>query len=181
MKTTITEALADIKTSLARIAKKRLAIKAYLGRDARIRDPMEGDGGSREFIRRELQSIYDLETRIINIRSAVQASNLACTVEIEGRAMTLANWLNWRREVSAGAKGFLDDVSRTLDQMRKQAIQRGQPITTQGNNAPNPEVGEWIVNVNERDLAEEIDRMERILGQLDGKLSLLNATTTIDV
>ena len=181
MKTTITEALADIKTSQARILKKRQSIKSFLGRDARIRDPMEGEGGSREFIRRERQSIVDLETKIVAIRSAIQAANLATDLEIEGERRTLAAWLNWRREVSQGSKSFLGELAATLDHMRKQAIQRGQPVTNAAAAAPNPEIGEWVVNISEKDLAEEIDRSERILGQLDGKLSLLNATITIDV
>ena len=181
MRTTITEALADIKTSQARITKKRQSIKSFLGRDARIRDPMENEGGSREFIRRELQSIADLETKIVNIRSAIQASNLEATLEIEGRKMTLSNWLNWRREVSQGAKGFMAEVAAMLDQQRKQATSRGQPTTYAAAPSPDPQVGEWVVNVSEKELAEQIDQMEMTLGQLDGKLSLLNATTLIDV
>jgi hypothetical protein len=176
MKTTITEALADVKTSQARITKKRQAIKSFLGRD-----PMESEGGSREFIKRELQSIADLENKIVNIRSAIQTANLSTEVEIEGRRMTLANWLNWRREISSGNKGFMSEIAAMLDQMRKQATQRGQPTTYTAAASPDPQVGEWVVNVSEKELAEQIDRMENILGQLDGKLSLLNATIIIDV
>jgi hypothetical protein len=183
MKTTITEALADIKTSQARIVKKRAAVNVYLGRDSRIRDPLEGEGGSPEFIRRELQGIMDLEKKIVTIRSAIQKANLETTLEIEGTSRTLSAWLNWRREIADAHKGFLAQMAQQIDNLRKQAVSRGQPVVAAAVASVNTDasVGELIVNVSEKDLREEIEQMENVLGQLDGKLSLLNATTTIEI
>lgn len=180
MKTTITEALADIKTSQARILKKRQGVKAFLARDSRLRDPMEAEGGSKEFVRRERQSISDLEEKIVKIRSAIQQANLSIQLEIEGRTRTLSEWLNWRREIADGRKSFLAEIAGALAQARQQAAQRGQAVR-EAEGQPNPTVGDLIVAISEQALSEEIDTIEKTLGQLDGKLSLLNATTTIEV
>ena len=53
MSITITEALAEIKTISKRLEKKRESIFNFVGRQDGIRDPLEKDGGSVEFIIRE--------------------------------------------------------------------------------------------------------------------------------
>lgn len=184
MKTTITEALADIKTSLSRIEKKRAIAGSFLGRDSRIRDPHEAEGGSREFVRRERQAIADLEEKIVRIRTAIQKANQEVTIEIEGTTRTVGAWLNWRREVSENAKKFIATMATNINNLRQQAVRQGQSIIANGNVTAantNMAVGDLVVNVDETALAEEIDKMERILGTLDGRLSLINATTMIEV
>src|SRR6266850_8251735 len=105
-KMTITEALQEIKTIGKRLEKKRLAVSDKLARDTRIKDPLEKDGGSEKFVREERQAIGDLEKRIVAIRTAIQRSNLITMVPIDGNQGTVAEWLTWRREVSAGQVEF---------------------------------------------------------------------------
>ena len=38
-----------------------------------------------------------------------------------------------------------------------------------------------VVNINEKELAEQAEALEEVLGSLDGQLSLKNATIYIDV
>ena len=99
----ITEALAEIKTIAARTIKKREAIMRYFSRDSRFRDPLEADGGSKEFVKRERQAIKDLEERLVKIRSAIQAINLRTSLAVNGTTRTVSEWLNWRREISNNA------------------------------------------------------------------------------
>jgi hypothetical protein len=40
---------------------------------------------------------------------------------------------------------------------------------------------EFVLHLDEKNLLEEQEDLEQTLGELDGKLSLLNATTVIDV
>lgn len=180
MQTTITEALADIKTSLARIEKKRAVVNMFLGRDSRLRDPHEKDGGSQEFVRRERQAVSDLEEKIVRIRSAIQQANITTLVEIEGEKRSLSAWLNWRREVAGPRQKSLQQMAAQLTNLRAQAVRNGQTVKDSSTGEVSPS-GDLIVAVNEAALAEEIDKMERVLGILDGRLSLINATTTIDV
>jgi hypothetical protein len=177
METTITEALADIKTTHARLAKRRVALGEYLCRDSRIKDPMEAsEGGSEEYLRRERQAIRDLEERIVKIRSAIQAANLQAKMEILGTIRTVQSWLNWRREVATGQKQFADALFQAIKKHRQQF--QTKVADSEGNL---PSGVSLIVNLDEKALLAEIDHIEETLGLLDGKLSLFNATQVIPI
>ena len=178
-KLTITEALAEVKTINARIQKKRESVMRYFARDGRLRDPLEADGGSIEFVKRERQAIADLEARIVAIRCAIQTSNLSTSATVGDQTRTVASWLNWRREVSQNSKQFLATMTATLNKVRQDCLKQGWTVTEK--DAGTAQAGEVIVSINERQLAKETEAMEQLLGELDGKLSLLNATTTIEV
>ncbi len=176
---TITEGLAEVKTIGNRIKKKQEAIVRYFSRDAKLRDPLEKDGGSHEFIRKERQSISDLENRIVKIRSSIQKVNNTTNLAVAGTTKTVQEWLNWRKEISGQKKMFLSEMAKLLNQIRQNALRQGMSVTdkSSGEYAPT----EVVVSINEQELAKEIEGLEETLGSLDGKLSLLNATTTIEV
>lgn len=176
-KLSITESLAEVKTCMARIDKNREAVMRYFSRDGRLRDPLEADGGSKEFVRRSRQAIKDLEERVVKIRSAIQQANLSIPLTVNGHTRTVSEWLNWRREISAKSKGFLNQMAQGLTQVRQSAVRQGMAVTDKESAAPS----DVVVMVNEQELSRDIEEMETVLGTLDGKLSLLNATTTIDV
>lgn len=179
---TITEALAEIKTITKRLEKKKVAVSMFLVRDSRLKDSLEAEGGSVEYVKRERQAIADLEKRIISIRTAIQKSNLETTTTVGDTAMTVAEWLTFRREVSAGRKQFLVDlagiVRNVRDKIQREGIKSASPSTT-GETVNRPV--EVIVNLDEKMLLEEQESLEKTLGDLDGRLSLLNATTVIAV
>jgi hypothetical protein len=176
--TTITEALAEIKTIGKRIEKKRQAVATYLCRDSRLKDPLEKDGGSAKFISEERQGIRDLENRIIAIRTAIQKSNLETQTTIGGRSMSVAEWLTWRREVAAGSGGFLTSLNNGIRQIREKVQKQGGQVTSA--EADVKSAVDVIVNLDEKTLLEEQENIEKALGELDGRLSLLNATTVIE-
>lgn len=174
---TITEALAEIKTIGKRLEKKRQSVLAYLARDARLKDPMERDGGSVEFIRKERQAIGDLERRIIELRDLIQRRNISTPLTIGGITQSVAEWLTWRREVAKPAGQFLAMLGSSVQNVRKQVAKEGRRTVESDREAKSDDV---IVCVNEKELTEEIERHEQILGDLDGKLSLVNATTHVE-
>jgi len=186
MKMTITEALQEIKTLAARIQKKRDSIKPYLLRDIRVKDPFEKDGGVEKFIEQERQSIGDLEARIITIRTQIQASNLASPLAIGDCTRSVAEWLTWRREISKGQKEFLQILWNSIQATRQQVQQKGGRVVA--NVAVSTSVAyaqdtppEVVVGIDEQKLLKEIESMEETLGVLDGRLSLFNATTAIEI
>lgn len=187
MSLTITEALAEVKTISKRLEKKRSSIMQFVGRDSRLKDPLESDGGSAEFVKRERQAVQDLEERIIAIRTAIQKVNLTTNVTIEGVTRTLAEWLTFRREVAQGRKQFLQQLAGGIVATRKEVQQKGGQMVVAGAAAVAITEGaakpafEIIVHLEEKSLIEEVELQEKILGDLDGKLSLLNATTTIGI
>lgn len=177
---TITEALAEIKTIGKRIEKKRSSIGNYTGRDARVKDPLEREGGSVEFIKRERQAITDLENRVVSIRTAIQKSNLETRTKIGGEEKSVSEWLTWRREVAPGRQSFIQITIQGINNMRSKIQKEGKnllPAKDEGNATP----GDVVVHLDEKELHEQAEQMEQTLGELDGRLSLLNATTVIEV
>lgn len=179
-KLTITEALAEIKTIGKRIETKQSQLESYIVRDSRMRDPMEQGGGSTAFILRERQAINDLQKRIVELRTKIQQSNMVTRLALNGQDMTVYEWLIWRREVAPTASNQLSRIWQTLQNARRGAQQRGVNViaaaaAVQSGN----DVSEIIVNVNEQEIAKERENVEAVLGELDGRLSLINATTTI--
>jgi hypothetical protein len=183
---TITEALAEIKTIKARTAKKRQAIMGYLARDAKVVDPMEkSSGGSVEYVRAERQAIQDLELRLVRIRTAIQRANLDSKLTLHGFELSVSHWLNWRRDVAADQKSFLTAMYSTVLTHRQNALNRGyvaeSAVSGSANITPDGAKGLLVVNVDEKALLAESEQIETILGDLDGKLSLFNATNVIEI
>ena len=178
---TITEALAELNTIQKRIEKKRQFVLGYLTRPDGLRDPLEKGGGSLELIKRERQAIRDLENRHLSIRMKIQQANHATQVRIGNVSMSVAEWLTWRKETAPGVQTFLTQVRGTLDRVRQQAQQRGNAVVSAVATTGDQKPADIIVNVDEQELAVEAEAVEEVLGMLDGKLSLTNATVMIDV
>ena len=174
---TITEALAEIKTIAARVEKKRRTICEYSARSSMLKDPLEDSGGSKQFVAKERQAIADLEQRMVKIRVLIQKANLENELTLHGETAPVAEWLTYRREVASGQKAFLQQLQAGLRQVRDQ-FKRGPSGSTQG---PPQSMGELVVNIDEAAIMREEERVTHVLGDLDGKLSLFNARTEIDI
>jgi hypothetical protein len=174
---TITEALAELKTIQKRIEKKRDFIGQYLARSAAMRDPLEKDGGSFETIRKEKQSIGDLQKRFVDIRCAINKVNLETKLTLKGRTLSIAEWIIWRRNVAPTEQSYTGELVRTIESVRRKTMERGGKL--------NPEEDykkeDVVISLNETELHEYAEGLEELLGTLDGKFSLINATTFIKV
>lgn len=175
----ITEALAEIKTIAKRIEKKRATIGTYLARQEGAKDPLEKDGGTPAFLKREMQAVEDLEERIVALRRAIQRANDATPITIHGATRTISNWLVWRREIAPGRARFLNSVKGGLDNLREQAIRERRNVFSGENESA--KATDYVINIDEGALIREIENIEDILGTLDGRLSLANATVTLDI
>lgn len=178
-KMTITEALAEIATIAKRITKKQQFVGDYLGRQKMLMDPLAKEGGSFQRLQQERQAITDLQERIVSARGAIMRANMETKVTIGGVTRVLQDWLSWKREVAPVLQAFLGGIRKQLQQVRQQAMTKGVAIVqaTAGENAQDKDV---IINISEDELAKEIEKLEEILGTLDGQLSLKNATTMIE-
>jgi len=180
MSMTITEALAEVKTIGKRLAKKKEGVMQYLARDSRVKDPLEREGGSVEYIKKERQAISDLEKRVVNIRTAITKSNLETVLAINGTSMSVFEWLTWRREVSENSKSFVTGMRQGIIGLREKITKEGKKMVTSDADADITR-GDAVVHIDEKALLDEAEKLEITLGDLDGKLSLLNATTLINV
>lgn len=178
-KITVTEALAELPTLKKRITKLRVEIGNYSSRPAKERDPhYKIEGGSRGWIERQLQSVRDMETRYLRIRQSIQRSNLDSMLSVEGVERPVMEWLNWRNEIAKEQGMMPQALLNAIQRQRKAATAAGGKLGTekeaQGDN-------DIIVNVHESDLIDQVQKHETIMGALDGKLSLHNATTMIEL
>jgi len=173
---TITEGLQEIKTLAKRIEKKRTFVRAYLWRQNQIRDPHDKIGGSHILIKQERQAIQDLEDNIVDIKRKIDQANATTQITICDTTRTISEWLIWRRELATGKKRFLESMQSTIQSARTQAAQKGLQVVTSDAKGGDFDV---IVNVDEKALADEIEKMETMLSTLDGQLSLKNSTVKI--
>ena len=101
--------------------------------------------------------------------------------------MTVQEWLNFRREVSAQRQMFLASINQSVKQIRDKVSREGgrvnfaaaAAVSIAGDAEKKPI--EILLHLDEKSLLEEQEGLEKTLGDLDGKLSLLNATTVIEV
>lgn len=175
---TITEGLAELKTLTSRIAKKREHSSHYILRDSRAVDPLLSTGGSEAFVAQEWQAIRDLEYRFVKIRNAIAKKNLETFLTLDNYTFCITDWLTWRREVSGLKLSYWKNVFASIQRARKEAQNL---VSKTENNPPGLASPSLLVNVNESDLITSIEGLEKTLSDLDGKLSLLNATTLIDI
>ena len=176
---TITEALAEIKTINKRVANKRKFVQDYLLRPEMMRDPHDKDGGSALLIESELQAIKDLELRKVNIRQAIAKANSVEMLTIGGDNKSLAQWLIWRREVAPGMQTFVTGLRNQIVRGRQAFIGQEQ---IEGRKISDGVVKlDLVVNIDEAKLNRSIENLEEILGNLDGALSLKNATVHIEI
>lgn len=175
---TITEALAELKTVDKRLTAKQQFVQDYAFRVETLKDPFEKDGGSEKKISEEMQAISDLEKRAVSLRRAIQSANEATVLKIGNSEMTIADWLVWRREIAPIRETFLYGLRQRLlacrDAVRKQNVNWGS------NPAPEKPI-DIIVNIDESKLSKDLEEIKDILGQLDGQLSLKNATVMIAI
>lgn len=177
--TTITEALAELHTIDKRLAKKKDFICSYLWRQDMLKDPLEKEGGAEKAIKEALQSVADLGARKIAIRRAIQKANAETSITIEEQTQSLADWLTWRRDV-------VPFQQQLYNEMRQQILKGRTEAKRIGANVGGAQGGELApidvrIHVDEGELARTIEKIETILGALDGQLSLKNATVMIEL
>lgn len=170
---TVTEALAEIKTNTKRIQKKSEFVLAYVWRPENLKDPLEKQGGSFQAVTSERQAIKDLLERTIELRAMIASSNQRNSLTISGTTRTIEQWLVWRREVAPVHQQMLLGLRRVLSTAHAQTVrlQQGQQATDKP--------AEVTINIDEAAFAKEVENLEDTLGQLDGQLSLKNATITL--
>lgn len=171
---TITEALAEMKTLTKRITSKREYVTTYLLRIETLKDPL---GDSKKALAEEMQAITDLETRLVDLRRAVNFQNDITTIEVEGVVKTISGWILWRRDVAPSRERFITQLRTKLTQARDQL--RTQPMYATKEQTDKPL--DMVVNLDEQALNKEAEQLKNILGQLDGQLSLKNATVEIKI
>lgn len=177
-KLSVTEALAEVSLIEKKVASKRAYISQNLGRSSAVGDPLEKSGGSDKVITETFQAISDLDKRRVAIRSAIQGKNCEAKLTINERTMSITDWLNTRREVAPGHLDFLKQLNTAQQQLKTQ-FER-QPQILKGDDGKQTIITP-VFHIDPAWVQKELETWETMMGELDGKLSYLNATTFIEI
>lgn len=172
---TVTEALAEIKTNVKKVQKKGDNLLQYVWRPESLKDPLERQNGSLALVREERQAIRDLLERNVQLRSAIAASNARVSLSINGVTRTIEKWLVWRREVAPVHQNLLHRLRLELTKAHNSTLK------TQVGQGSADKPAEVTINLDEAAFAREVEQLEDTLGQLDGQLSLKNATIQLQL
>lgn len=172
---TITEALADIKLIEKKIESKKSFIAGNLVRVKHMPDPL---GDSRDSLTREVQSINDLQARLVKIRSAIAKANIESSITVGDRTKTIYDWLTWKREVATKEIDLYKSIYNGTKAAIDAAATRPQIYKDDQGNT------HLVAIETALDYPEYVKKFEsatETLEKLDGQLSLKNATIQINV
>lgn len=176
--TTITEALSELNLLKKKIEKKESVLREAIFNVAHAKDPFESEGGSKDYVGRELQAVSDLRRRFVKIRSSISKANLEHKITLGEETRSIYDWLSWKREISEGEISLYKDLyTRTESQINRV---KQQPQVYKDENNENKMVS-FIFNHDLGTLSKKQESLTETIEKLDGLLSLKNATITIDV
>lgn len=176
---TITEALAELKTLDKRIESTRDFILKYGVRQGSTIDPLDDEGGSDKVIPAKLQSLADLLQRKVAIRSAINRKNAETMLEVKGVTRTIAEWIIWRREAYKQELQAYTSLQANVLGARQQCIKHGMTMKDDGTQPS--KVQEVASFIKESVIQKKIEQLQEIESTLDGRLSHVNATTSVTV
>lgn len=179
VKTTITEALAELKTLDKRIESTRDFVLRYGIRQGSTIDPLQDEGGSDVEIPRRMQSLTDLLQRKVDIRTAINSVNASTVLDIAGEKRTVAEWIIWRREAFKQELDAYQRLQQHILAARKDCNSKNLALRDDGQQPV--KVNEVSCFIKEGQIQKNIERLTAIESTLDGQLSRVNATTTVEI
>lgn len=177
-KMTITEALSEVNLLKKRLDHKKKNFVPLTVKAEHAVDPYASEGGTPAFLKKELQAIEDLQKRFVKIRAAISRANLDNVITIGERTAPIHDWLTWKREISKEETSFINSVVNGVktaqDQVAKQPQCYDAPDGTK-------HLLKLTTNIDYPAFVKKQEEMSMLFEQLDGKLSLKNATILIEI
>lgn len=175
---TITEALSEINLVKKKLEASKVEITGNVARAKHLDDPYASAGGSSTYNARKLHSIYDLQTRLVSLRSAIARANLDNKITVGSREMSIHDWLTWKREVSAFEDGLLRGIS---EKVKTHLNHTAKNPSVYKDNLDNTKLVEWELLVDQVAITKFQETLMETQEKLDGQLSLKNATITVEI
>ena len=169
IKITITEALAEVKLITQKIESKTSFISEHVAWSSKLKDPLESSGGSTVIISQELQAIRDLSERLVLLRGKITESNMTTFLTLGKVNRCISDWLIWRREVAPLLNKLYLSMSNSAKTVAARSFSKSEATE------------DVSMSISWKDLSDWSQALQIILGELDGKLSLLNARTEIEL
>ena len=179
---TVTEGLAEIKLTHKKLASVTENARQYVVHPASQLDPLAKSGGSTKYIKEQLDSLNGLSDYLVQLRSAIAASNMGTLFTIRGVTKTVQQWLEWKREAGPKKLEALHEILEKIQTSREDAARhaaissaRSSAVVQQATILPEG----VTVNLDESALLKEIQELEELLAVIDGQLNQVNAQTKI--
>lgn len=176
---TITEALSEVNLIKKKIKAAHEKVSGMLFRLEHQADPFASEGGSAEVVKRELQSIGDLNGRLVGIRAAISRANLDNIIMINGFSQSIHNWLIWKREIAEIHSKFVANVINIVG--GQQASNSARPQVYKDERSGEVMIVKQVINIEYPKWLEMQARQTETFEKLDGQLSLKNATILISI
>lgn len=177
-KITITEALSEINLIKKKIEHKKKTVLGLVVKPQHIKDPYVNEGGTTGYLNREFQAISDLEKRLVSLRGAISIANCESQITVGEIKMSIHDWLTWKREVSKEQTSFVNAVVSTVKQHMDQA-QKSPQVWEDAEGKKNLVVFESMIDYPA--FIKKQEMLAEIFENLDGQLSLKNATVTVSI
>lgn len=173
---TITEALSEVNLVKKKLEHKKKNALTLLTKPDHLPDVYAAQGGSAAFLKSETQSIDDLYRRLIRIRSAISKANIENDITLGGRTLSIHDWLTWKREVSKDETSFINTV---VSMTKAQIEEVGKNPRVFEDAEGKKQLLKVQSNVDYPAFIKKQEEMAVLFEQLDGKLSLKNATIVV--
>lgn len=176
-KITITEALSELNLIKKKVQKKRINVLNNVIRAKHVKDTLESEGGSKEFIKREAQGVEDLNNRFIKLKGAIAKANVETLITVNGKTATIHDWLIWKRDIAKEQITFTTDVGGGVKKHFDQ-VQRQPQIYKDSEEKTH--LVEYEANIDYGEYLKITENLQDTLDKLDGQLSLKNATIVVE-
>lgn len=177
-KITITEALSEINLITKKLDDKRNAILPALFIASHVIDPYTDN---KKYVAQEMQSLTDFQARLTKIRALIQKANLEHNITIGETTKSITEWLAWKKEVATKEIDFLKKVNQRLLDQSMQAQSRPSVYQVQEADKQITKIVEYKYALDLTTVTKRLEILNDIFENLDGQLSLKNATVTIDL
>lgn len=173
----IAHGFSEIRLSEKKISHAEAFITQNLARGASLIDPYADKGSSqKEEVERSLQSIHDLEERIVDIKLAIARANASTSFTIDMVTRTVAEWIIWRQTSADRQLKLIQDVAATIRRLGNEHTASLRGLALGRDTKPD----QMIFFLDEQWVRDQLDRHEEIYEKLDAELSVFNATTELE-
>ena len=161
------EAMKELKLIVAKISRNREETIKYSSGLSNEKPVFETEKAQSEYVARLIQSTEDLVKRYLDLKSAIEYTNLKTKVTIHGETRSISEWLVYKRNLAGirhhAYQAANDSVALGRKSKDAAALKDVQIVRY---------YDEAVMNAKLRNLIE-------ILGSLDGTLEVINATTEL--
>ena len=167
----IVEALKNLKTIEKRVEKNCQRINQYAAWVSVETPAFETEERQKQEVQSLVQANLDLETEYLRLKTAIESTNLAVSVTINGKTYSISNLVTIKRKV----KEFRTRTYQALQ--ANSAVTRMQQIYAKGFDAGNPP--KVVAAFKEEEKNAKVREWEDFVSAIDGKLEVVNAETEL--